>query len=72
MSEPNPQKRLSISLPPDIAEMLDYLAESQGISLNEAIRKAIATESYFLQERSSGTKVLLQSKDKEIREVLFR
>ena len=72
MSESTPQKRLSISLPPDVSEMLDYLADSQGISLNEAIRKAIATESYFLQERSSGTKILLQGRDKEIREVLFR
>ncbi|HEY9798722.1 MAG TPA: ribbon-helix-helix protein, CopG family [Leptolyngbyaceae cyanobacterium] len=65
-------KRMSISLSGDIARLLEFLAESQGISQNEALRKAIATEAYLLQERQQGTKVLLQKPDKEIREVLFR
>ncbi|QJB47221.1 ribbon-helix-helix protein, CopG family [Dolichospermum flos-aquae] len=65
-------KRMSISLSADVAAMLTFLAESQGISQNEALRKAIATEAYLLQERQQGTKVLLQRPDKEIREVLFR
>lgn len=65
-------KRMSISLPSDIAQMLEFLAEFQGISQNEALRKAIATEAYLLRERIQGTKVLLQKPDKEIREVVFR
>lgn len=65
-------KRMSVSLSGDIARMLEFLAKSQGISQNEALRKAIATEAYLLQERMQGTKVLLQHPDKEVREVLFR
>lgn len=65
-------KRLSISLSDDAARLLEFLAESQGITQNEALRKAIATEAYLLEERMQGTKVLLQKSDKEIREVLFR
>ena len=65
-------KRMSISLSGDIARLLEFLADSQGISQNEALRRAIATEAYLLQERQQGTKVLLQKPDKEIREVLFR
>ncbi|MBC1225263.1 hypothetical protein GNF10_34215 [Nostoc sp. UCD121] len=65
-------KRMSVSLPGDTASMLEFLAESQGISQNEALRKAIATEAYLLQERQQGTKVLLQKPNREIREVLFR
>ncbi|WP_027401581.1 ribbon-helix-helix protein, CopG family [Aphanizomenon flos-aquae] len=65
-------KRMSVSLSDDIARLLEFLAESQGISQNEALRKAIATEAYLLKERQQGTKVLLQRPDKEIREVLFR
>ncbi|MCC5609784.1 ribbon-helix-helix protein, CopG family [Nostoc sp. CHAB 5834] len=65
-------KRMSISLPGDIARLLQYLADTQGISQNEALRKAIATEAYLLDERQQGTKVLLQKANKEIREVLFR
>jgi hypothetical protein len=65
-------KRMSISLSGDTAELLEFLAESQGISQNEAIRRAIATEVYFTKERQDGSKVLLQKPDKEIREVVFR
>ncbi|MBD2124565.1 CopG family transcriptional regulator [Trichocoleus sp. FACHB-262] len=65
-------KRMSVSLPGDVAQLLESLAETQGISQNEALRKAIATEAYLLQERLQGSKVLLQKPDKEIREVIFR
>ena len=65
-------KRMSVSPSGDIARMLEFLAKSQGISQNEALRKAIATEAYLLEERMQGTKVLLQHPDKEVREVLFR
>jgi hypothetical protein len=68
----NTAKRMSISLTGDATEMLKFLAESQGITQNEALRKAIATEAYLLQERQKGSKVLLQKSDNEIREVIFR
>jgi Ribbon-helix-helix protein, copG family len=69
---PQGTKRMSISLSGDTAELLEFLAESQGISQNEAIRRAIATDVYFVKERLDGSRVLLQKPDKEIREVLFR
>jgi len=65
-------KRLSISLSDDAANLLEFLAQSQGITQNEALRRAIATEAYLLEERTQGTKVLLQKSDRELREVLFR
>jgi hypothetical protein len=69
---PQGTKRMSISLSGDTAELLEFLAESQGISQNEAIRRAIATDVYFIKERLDGSRVLIQKPDKEIREVLFR
>ncbi|AFZ61451.1 DUF2188 domain-containing protein [Anabaena cylindrica FACHB-243] len=68
----NATKRMSITLSGDIANLLEYLASSQGITQNEALRKAIATEGYLLEERQQGSKILIQKPDKEIREVLFR
>lgn len=65
-------KRMSISLAGDAAQMLEYLATSQCITQNEALRKSIATEAYLRQEMVQGTKVLLQKPDGEIREVVFR
>ena len=41
---PNNTKRMSISLSGDIVELLEFLAEHQGITQNEAIRRAIATD----------------------------
>jgi hypothetical protein len=63
---------MSIGLSGETVELLEFLADSQGISQNEAIRRAIATDVYFLKERLEGSKVLIQKSDKEIREVLFR
>jgi hypothetical protein len=71
-NDSNVTKRMTVSFSGDVARMLEYLAETQGISQVEALRKAIATEAYLLQERMQGSKVLLQKPDKEIREVLFR
>ena len=65
-------KRMSVTLSGDAARLLEYLAEAQGITQNEALRKAIATEAYLRQEMEQGAKVLLQKSDKEIREVVFR
>ncbi len=69
---PGNTKRMSISLSGDIVELLEFLADRQGISQNEAIRRAIATDVYFLKERLAGGTVLIQKSDKELREVLFR
>jgi len=68
----NSMKRMSVSLSGDAARLLESLAEAQGITQNEALRKAIATEAYLRQEMEQGAKVLLQKPDKEIREVVFR
>ena len=68
----NSVKRMSVSLSGDAARLLESLAEAQGITQNEALRKAIATEAYLRQEMEQGAKVLLQKSDKEIREVVFR
>lgn len=65
-------KRMSVSLSGDAARLLEYLAEVQGITQNEALRKAIATEAYIRQEMEQGAKVLLQKSNKDIREVVFR
>ncbi|MBW4429023.1 MAG: ribbon-helix-helix protein, CopG family [Nostoc desertorum CM1-VF14] len=40
-------KQLSISLSDDAAKLLEFLAQTQGITQNEVLRKAIATEAYL-------------------------
>lgn len=65
-------KRMSVTLSQDEAEMLEWLATEQRITLKEAIRKAIALEAYLYKERKAGSKILFYTKDGEVREVLFR
>lgn len=68
----NGGKRLSISLSEDAATLLEFLASSQGISQNEALRKAIATEAHLLEERKKGGKILIRKANQEFYEIIFR
>jgi hypothetical protein len=52
-------QRMSIELSGETVELLEFLAASQGISHDEAIRRAIVTEVYFLK-RLEGSKVSIQ------------
>ncbi len=52
-------KQMSIELSGETVELLEFLAASQGISQHEAIRRAIATEVYFLK-RLEESKVSIQ------------
>ena len=67
-----PPKRMSVSLPPDTAALLEQLAQSQGITMVEAIRKAINTEAYLQGEIRKGCKVQLVAADGTIKEIVFR
>jgi hypothetical protein len=69
---PTRNKRMTISLADDASQMLEYLADSQNVTQNEALRRAIATEVYIKRELADGSKILTQRPDGEIREVVFR
>jgi hypothetical protein len=65
-------KRISLNVSSDIADLVEYLATNQSITANEAIRRAIVTEAYLLKERENGGVLLIQKSDKEVREIVFR
>jgi hypothetical protein len=65
-------KRISLNLSGDIAELVEYLAKSQSVTVNEAIRRAIVTEAYIYREREHGSTVLIKKPSEEVREVVFR
>lgn len=62
--------RLNADLAPDVAQALEDLASTQGISLSEAVRRAISTESFLQRKRSAGSKVLLEE-DGKLKELVF-
>jgi hypothetical protein len=70
-SEPE-VKRMSLGLNGHWAKDVDYLSESQGITQNEAIRKAIGTECYIRKEIADGSKFFVLKSDGRSLEVVFR
>ena len=66
-------KRMTVNLPSETARMLDILSKLQSISLNEAIRRAISTESFIQNEiRNNKSKIFLETPDGDRRELIFR
>jgi Ribbon-helix-helix protein, copG family len=65
---PQDTQPISISLSGNTAELLEFLATSQGISQNEAIRRAISTEAYFLKEHQLIDIALSPALKQEIRD----
>ena len=50
---------------------LKWLANSQNISATSALEKAIETEYYMKQQTTQGKRVLVQSANKSIQEIVF-
>lgn len=68
----NASKRMTVVLPAETARMLEILSELQSISLNEAIRRAISTESFIQTEIRKQSRLLLETKNGETKELIFR
>lgn len=52
--------RLNADLSPAVADALKQLAASQGVTLTEALSRAIGTEATLADKRRNGGKVLVQ------------
>jgi hypothetical protein len=51
--------RLSINLAPDVAAVLNNLAERKQITVTEAVRRAIAVWNFFETERVIGNRIAI-------------
>lgn len=66
-------ERLSVNLAPEVAEALRELAKKNGVSITEAVRRAISTEKFIEDVKDSGGKLLIEDpKDKNLRQLVFR
>ena len=65
-------QRVSVSLPLDAIEKLDKIATRHGITMTDAIRRAIDTEAYINNEIQENSKILIQKSDNSLIEVVFR
>lgn len=58
--KPSTKIRLNADLSPDVAKALKDLADKQGVSLTEALSRAISTEATLVAKRKKGARVLVQ------------
>lgn len=68
----NQPKRMSISLDKNTEELLKILVNTQGITQKEAIEQSIKTEYFLYLERMNRSKVLIETSENQIRELIFR
>jgi hypothetical protein len=63
--------KVTVNLPEDLAVRLRTLAESEGKTFTQALREAITLKLFVSELLASGAKVLVEQKDKTIREIVF-
>lgn len=64
--------RLSVNLAKDVADALRWIADKRGISVTEAVRRAISTQNYVERASDRGAKILVQEPNSDVlRELVF-
>ena len=64
--------RVSVNLPESVVDALKELAKKSGITMTEVLRKAILTEKLLNDEAERGNKILIEDKDKRLRQLVLR
>lgn len=64
--------KTSVTLPEETLNSLKAMSEKSGASMAEILRKAISTEKFLQDTVAEGGKVLIQEKDKAIKQLLVR
>ncbi len=65
-------KRMMVALPAKTARMVEVLSALQSITQSEAIRRAISTEAFIQNEIRQNSKILIETSDGEVKELVFR
>ena len=65
-------QKVSLNLPSDTLDNVRRIAKHQNITMTDAIRRAIATESYVEDETNNGGTILVKKPDGTYKEVVFR
>lgn len=64
-------RRTSFNLSPEAEQMVRELAAERGVTMGEAIRRALATEKFFSEKRKEGAKVVVVEPDQKMKEIVF-
>lgn len=62
--------RTSLNLSPEAAEFIRREADARGISMGEVVRRALNLEKYLKEQMAQGNTVLIETRDKKLRELV--
>lgn len=62
---------MNVLIPPELYEMIKSLAESQGLTEVEALKRAVSINAYFDNAIKDGNKLLMLKVDGDVREVVL-
>ncbi len=62
---------IKVALPVEAFKVLNDYAAERGITPTEALRLFISNESFLLKHVQDGGKVLIETKDKGLQQVIF-
>lgn len=65
-------QRLTFHLSGEVLQAIRQLAERRGLTPAEVIRRAIGTELFFSEAQARGERILLEDRDRRLREVTLR
>ena len=72
-SERDGPDRLSLRLSPEARKTLEELSALRGgASLAEVVRRALGTELFLVKEQKEGSRILIESPDKTVRQIILR
>jgi predicted DNA-binding protein len=64
--------KTSLNLPENAIEELREIARQRGTTMADVVRQAIATEQFLHETVKEGGKILIEGKDKGIRQIILR
>lgn len=64
--------KLSVNLSSEVVKALRTLAKKRGVTMTEVIRQAIGTEKFLDEVTENGGKILIESKNGSLRQIVMR
>ena len=67
------ETKLTLRLSPEARSALETIARKRGgVSFAEAVRRAIGTELFLINEQDKDSRILIEDKNKNIRQLILR
>ncbi len=72
MAEKPKLVKTTLNLSEDAVKVIREIADQRGTTMTEVIRQAIALEKLLFDAEKEGSKVLIEEKDKTLKQIVIR